>query len=215
MSFVPYVCDTETTGTDNSKHDIVEICMWRLTDDQVKTWHLKPLNAKSIKNEALRVNKHKREDILHQTEFGRETYKDPAIILPDIEMWLMEDGAAAEDRVFIGQNPKFDYDFLLVLWNKMGADDSFPFGQWFGTGEDKRNQGFIIDTIDLVKFIDLCIGKIRPRYNLGSLVKDFGIKKAQAHRADGDVKMTKELFLKIFETFKPLAIEAFGNEDSV
>ena len=212
MSYTMYVCDVETTGKEYKKHDIIEICLWRINDNEVKTWCLKPLNPDTIEDEALRVNKHKKEDILHKTEEGKNTYLDPNSVLPEIEMWMMEDGAAAEDRVFIGQNPRFDYDFMLELWRKLDSEDTYPFGQWFGSGEDKRNQGVIIDTIDLVRLADLCLGKKRPRYNLGSLVKDFGVTKAQAHRAEGDVKMTKDLFLKLFDVIKPAFVEAFGEE---
>lgn len=205
-----YVVDCETTGTDPQKHDIIEVCFWRLGDDQNKTWALKPLNPETIDDKALKVNKHKREDIIHKTAKGRETYIDVATVLPEIEMWIMQDGCCAEDRIFIGQNPQFDYDFLLALWCKMETPDTFPFGYWMGQGEDRRNQGFLIDTIQLVKFIDACTGKKRSRYGLGALVNDFKVTKAQAHRAEGDVKMTKDLFLKIFEPLKDIVISQFN-----
>jgi len=210
MSYVLYVCDTETTGTDPEKHDIIEVCFWRVGDDESKTWCLKPQSPETIEDEALRVNKHLREDILHQTEEGKKRYRDPSEVLPEIEMWLMEDGAAAEERVFIGQNPDFDYQFLLQLWKKMDAEDDFPFGYWMEGREGKRNVGYIIDTIQLARLIDICTGKKRARYGLGALVKDFGVTKATAHRADGDVKMTKELFEKIFDVMKGPLTENFN-----
>jgi DNA polymerase III alpha subunit (gram-positive type) len=186
MSYVQYVCDVETTGTDPEKHDIIEICLWRIGDEESKTWRLTPLAPENIQQEALNINKHLREDILHQTEEGKAKYKHPSEVLPEIEMWLMEDGAAAEERVFIGQNPMFDKD---------------------GT---ERNQGYIIDTMQLARLIDVCTGKKRARYGLGALVKDFGVTKATAHRADGDVKMTKELFEKIYAVLKDPLVDAFN-----
>lgn len=211
MSYVSYVCDLETTGLDPVRHDIIECCMWRIGDSESKTWCLTPLSPENIEDEALQINQHRREDILHQTEIGREKYKHPSIVLPEIEMWLMEDGSAAEDRVFIGQNPMFDYEFLLSLWKKQGAESNFPFGYWIEGRSGKRNQGYIIDTIQLARLIDLCTGKKRSKYGLSSLVKDFGVTKATAHRADGDVKMTKELFEKIFSVLKPPLAEAFND----
>lgn len=210
MGYVQYVCDVETTGTDPDKHDIIEICLWRLGDAESKTWWLTPLNPSSIQDDALHVNKHKKEDILHKTKEGKEKYRTPAEVLPEIEMWIMQDGAAAEERVFIGQNPNFDYDFLLALWRKMNAEDAFPFGFWIDGKEGRRNQGYIIDTMQLARLIDVCTGKKRARYGLGSLVKDFGVTKATAHRADGDVKMTKELFEKIFAVLRDPIIQAFN-----
>jgi DNA polymerase III alpha subunit (gram-positive type) len=210
--YVNYVVDCETTGLDSKIHDIIEVCFWRIGDSESRTWCLQPLNIKDINQTALNVNNHKLEDILHQTEEGRKIYRHPSDVLPEIEMWLMEDGAAAEERVFIGQNPDFDYNFLLELWKKMDNPDDFPFGYWMDDKNgNRRNQGYIIDTIQLARLIDICTGKKRVRYGLSSLVKDFSISKSTAHRADGDVKMTKELFEKIFSVMQPVLIEHFNN----
>lgn len=213
--YVQYVCDVETTGTDPEKHDVIELCFWRVGDAESKTWWLKPLSPETIEEEALQVNNHKLEDILWKTKEGREKYKIPNEILPEIEMWLMEDGAAAEERVFVGQNPDFDYQFLLNLWRKAGSEDNFPFGYWIeGRGGKRRNQGLIIDTIQLARLIDICTGKKRGRYGLGALVKAFGVTKSTAHRADGDVKMTKELFEKIVAVLKDPIVGAFNDSYS-
>jgi DNA polymerase III epsilon subunit-like protein len=209
--YVQYVVDCETTGTDPEKNDIIEVCFWRIGDAESKTWCLKPLSPENIEEEALRVNGHLLEDILWKTKVGIDKYRIPSEVLPEIEMWLMEDGAAAEERIFIGQNPDFDYQFLLSLWHKAGSDDNFPFGYWIEGKDKKRNQGMIIDTIQLARLIDICTGKKRGRYGLGALVKAFGVTKATAHRADGDVKMTKELFEKIITVLKDPIVGAFND----
>lgn len=211
-----YFCDTETSGLINTPGingsldntcDVLEVCLWRMGEPESKTWWTKPLNPENIEDKALKINGHKREDILWLTKEGREKYREPSIVLPEIEEWIMQDAAAAEERVFIGQNPEFDYRFLANLWQKVGAKDNFPFGFWRNKEE---NVGYTLDTIQLVRFIDVMLGKKRKFYNLGSLVKDFGVKKVQAHRADGDVQMTKELFEKIAEVFKDPA-KAFAD----
>lgn len=213
--YVSYVVDCETTGTDSEKHDVIEVCFWRLGDDESKTWCLKPLSPENIEEEALRINGHLKEDILWKTQKGRDTYRLPKDVLVEIEMWLMEDGAAAEERVFIGQNPDFDYKFLLALWRKASTEDNFPFGYWIeGKNGQRRNQGYIIDTMQLARLIDVCTGKKRARYGLGSLVKDFSITKATAHRADGDVRMTKELYEKIISVLIGPIVEAFNDSYS-
>lgn len=212
MSYVGYVIDTETTGTNPDLHDIIEICLWRIGDAESRTWWTKPLKPENIEDEALRINNHKKEDILHKTKEGVDKYRDPAIVLPEIEMWLMEDGCAAEDRLFIGQNPKFDYDFGLKLWENSGNLDDFPFGYWIeDKNGNKKNISAIIDTIQIVRLIDFCTGKKRDKYGLGALVKAFSITKAQSHRADGDVKMTKELFEKVISVIKNPIIDNFSN----
>src|SRR3990167_1397197 len=199
MSFVIYVCDTETTGLDPVQNDVIEVSLLRLKDDEQKTWHIKAMNPESISDKALKINGHLKEDILVKTTVGREKYRDPAVVTSEIEVWVMRDEAAIEDRVFIGHNPTFDFNFLKELWRKAGSPNTFPFNN------------FIIDTIQLTRFIDLCTGRKRSRYSLGSLVKDFGITKLAAHKAEGDTKMTKELFLKEFDPIKEHIAEAFKN----
>jgi DNA polymerase III alpha subunit (gram-positive type) len=212
--FVEYVCDTETTGTEPGRNDVIEICFWKIGAEESRTWQLKPLRPEEIEEKALLVNKHKKEDILWQTDFGKKTYRLPEEVLPEIEMYFMEDGAAPEDRVFIGHNPMFDYNFLVALWKDMKQEDNFPFGDWRAVKEGRINNTIIHDTLEMVKRIDTMIGRKRQRYNLGSLVKDFGITKATAHRADGDVRMTKDLYFKITEPFKELAKNHFGEDEN-
>ena len=214
MSYVSYVVDTETTGTDPNKHDVIEVCFWRIGDAESKTWHLKALHPENIEEKALQINKHLREDITHKTAVGRAKYLHPSEVLPEIEMWLMADGAAAEERVFVGQDPDFDYNFLLALWAGQNASDQYPFGYWYEGSEGRRNQGYMIDTIQLARLIDVCTGKKRARYGLSALVKDFSITKATAHRADGDVRMTKELYEKIFKVLKGPLFDAFNDSYS-
>lgn len=209
-----YICDTETTGLIPDQHDVIEVCFWRLSDDQSKTWWMKPLKPENITDAALKINGHKKEDILGISKEGKEKYLDPKIVLPEIEMWIMEDGASSEDRIFVGQNPWFDFDFLTNLWGRINSSETFPFGIF--DGRDRINnpygryhQAFVLDTLQLVRFVDAMTGKKRAKYSLSSLVKDFGITKATAHRADGDVKMTKDLFLQLFNAFKDKASEEF------
>lgn len=206
-----YVIDCETTGTDPEKHDIIEVCFWRLNEPEGKVWSLKSVHEDTIEDGALYVNKHKREDITGKTQEGRDTYKDPAEVLPEIEMWIMEDNCAAEDRVIIGQNPMFDYRFLFELWRRSGDENEFPFGYWMEMDGKRQHKPFLIDTIDIAKLFDILLDKKRKAYNLGSLVKSFGVTKCTAHRADGDVKMTKELFEKMVEPLKSVIEENFSD----
>lgn len=203
-SFVLYVNDAETTGLDSQLHDIIEISMCRLTHikngeyaDEQKTWKVKAQNPKTISDEALKVNGHKREDILGISKYGRETYLDPKQVIEEIELWMLEDNVSSVDRIFVGQNPKFDLDMMTAMWTKNGKSmEDFPFACERG----KR----ILDTAMIVALFDVCTGKRRKNYSLGKLIKACGVKKDKAHSADGDVRMTRDLFLKcisiIFES---------------
>jgi DNA polymerase III alpha subunit (gram-positive type) len=204
--YIIYVVDTETTGLDSKKNDVIEIsaCRFRMSnleETEQKTWYLKALNPSTIQDEALAVNKHKREDILHLTKFGRDTYLDPAQTVADIERWIMTDKMSAMDRVMAGQNIQFDVRALKALWERVESADTFPFNL------EKGNR--TLDTKMLATAIDVCTGRRRRYYNLSTLVKSFGVKKRKAHRAEDDVAMTIDLLVKMLNPLKDAASEAF------
>lgn len=206
--YIIYVIDTETTGLDAKEHDIIElsVCRFRMSNPDLaeqKTWCLKALNPISISDEALAINKHKREDILHFTKFGRETYKEPNQVVAEIERWILSDDVSVMDRIIAGQNIRFDINAMQELWKKVGSYDTFPF--------DLKKNRRIVDTIMLTTIIDLCVGRRRKHYNLGSLVKSFNVTKRRAHRAEDDVAMTKDLLVKLLNPLKEQAKMAFDN----
>ena len=201
MSHIIYCVDTETTGLEANIADVIEVSCWRnLPVEEQRTWCIKPINLADISEKALKVNGHKLEDLLHSTEHGKKTYREASAVVPEIESWILQDGFSMEDRVFIGQNPDFDVGFLKALWRKAGSPDSFPFGN------------FVIDTIMVTRLIDLCTGIKRERYNLASLVKAFSVTKDKAHSADGDVRMTKDLFFAQLDPIKEFVAKMFAEK---
>lgn len=210
--FVIYVADTETTGLDPVKNDIIELSMFRLIpmddgsyEESQRSWLIKAINPGTISDEALAVNGHKREDILHISKFGKENYLLPEDALDQIEMWMMEDNVSSIDRIFIGQNPRFDILFLQEFWKRCGrtSEEDFPF--YLGRGNR------FIDIMQVVILFDLCTGKRRKHYNLSSLVKALGIKKGKAHRADEDTRMTKDILIKLMGIIKMVVAEQFND----
>ncbi|MDP2685238.1 MAG: 3'-5' exonuclease [bacterium] len=206
--YIIYVIDTETTGLSAHENDVIEISasrfkMSNLEELEQETWYLKATNPATIQDEALMINHHKREDILHLTKFGRDTYKDPREVVHQIEKWIMTDKMSAMDRVVAGQNIQFDINALSALWSRVDSIDTFPFNL------DKGNR--IIDTKMLAIAIDLCTGRRRRYYNLGTLVKAFGVKKRKAHRAQDDVAMTADLLVKMLVPLKPAMELAFND----
>ena len=202
--YIIYVVDTETTGLSAIENDVIEISACRFTmespnDRDQKTWYLKALNPATISDEALNVNKHKRDDILHLTKFGRETYKDPSEVVADIERWIMQDKMSAMDRVIAGQNIGFDVNALKELWKRVSSEGTFPF--------NLENDNRTLDTKMLATMIDVCTGRRRRYYNLSTLVKSFGVKKRKAHRAEDDVAMTVDVLLKMLEPVQVAAKE--------
>jgi DNA polymerase III alpha subunit (gram-positive type) len=206
--YIIYVVDTETTGFDPISNDIIEISMIRAQIDNLgevhqeqKTWYLKALNAQSISEEALAVNGHLRNDILHFSPEGRLKYRNPDSVITEIEQWMSEDEMSSMDRIFVGQNPIFDVNFLQQLWTKNNCADTFPF--------QLENNNRILDTKQIAVLIDLCTGRRRLRYNLSSLVKAFGVKKGKAHQASEDTRMTIDLLLTFLNPMKDILNKSF------
>lgn len=189
-NYVIYVADVETTGLDSRKNDVIELSLYRLSDNIQKTWHLKPINLDNIDAAALRINGHKIENLLHKTAEGRDLYKEPNKVIVEIENWIMEDGAPSDNRVLCGQNIYFDKDMLEQLWTKCNARDSFPFGRRY------------LDTMMIEFFLNYCEGSMLQGYSLANLTKKYGIKNTKAHTADADTLATKEVFEKQVEFFK-------------
>lgn len=175
LGFNIYVVDTETTGLDYKDNDIIELSILRCSDSSQKTWTMQPKDFNNISDDALKVNGFTREQL--------KTFEMPEKVVPSIENFLNEDDGAASDRILVGQNISFDYNFMTQLWKKVGSETSFPFSRNF------------LDTKQIALFLDLIKGTKRSAYNLGSLAKDAGIKLDKAHKAEFDTKATHELFL--------------------
>jgi len=191
-NYVIYVADTETTGLDDRVYDIIELSLYRLSDETQKTWFLKPTNVDHIDDGALRINGHKKEDLLHQTKYGRDTYLDSSKVIVDIENWMMEDGVPHTNRILVGHNVSFDRSFMEQLWIKCQSKDSFPFGRRF------------LDTMTVELFLDFCKGEMAEGYSLNNLTKKYGVKNEKAHSAAADTKATRETFGKQVDYFKKI-----------
>ena len=192
--FTLYALDTETTGLDPVRNEIIEISFLRLADEAQQTWFLKPTNRDSVEQSALRVNGHKMEDLFHETKFGRETYQEASKVVAQIENWMMEDMNTPENRILVGQNPTFDIAFLQNLWQRCNSAETFPFG----------HRPFVLDTRQIALFLDLATGTESQYYNLGSLVEKYGVKKERAHQAASDTRMCKNVFMKQVQFVKDL-----------
>lgn len=192
MGYIIYVADSETTGLDSRKNDIIEVSFYRMSDDQQKTWCMHPFDMENIDDVALKINGHKREDITLKTVEGKARYKNPCDTLVEIENWILEDGHTAEERILCGQNIPFDREFFQSTWNKAGALETYPFGRRY------------MDTMLFELFHDLAKGEFAEGYSLKNLCKKYGVKNDSAHTAEADTKCTKEIFVKQLEFMKKL-----------
>lgn len=181
MDYEIYVCDTETTGLDVTKHSPIEISIIRYSTGEQKTWLVKALNPEDIDLGALKVNGHKLEDITHKTKFGIDNYKNPENVIVEIENWIAEDDLPQSQRILAGQNINFDKNMLEFLWRKMNSYSSFPFG--------RRT----IDTMQNEFVFDFAKNSVKDNYSLNALLKKYSIKNEKAHSAAADTKATYEL----------------------
>ncbi len=194
LPFTIYILDTETTSLDCLNGEVIELSIYRLNDDTQNTWCIKPQKYDTISADSLRINHHKIEDLKHQTEYGKNTYKELKQVLPSIENYLMQDNDIAENRILVGQNCNFDLGFMKEMWAKENALDTFPFGA----------RPKMIDTMQLALFLDLVNGERSQFYNLKSLISRYGIKNFKAHSASADALATKELFVAQMKTVQDM-----------
>jgi DNA polymerase III epsilon subunit-like protein len=214
-NYIIYVCDTETTGLDNTCNEVIEVSLLRIylnfsddgsikTSEEQKTWLIKAYNAQSIQDDALKINGHKREDILHQSKAGQESYLEARDVISQIELWMLDDFHSSLDRIFAGQNPMFDIGFLQKLWKDHSTIESFPFAV--------QNGNRVLDTKQLAILTDVCLAQRREKYNLTSLAKDFGITRRKAHRAEDDTRMTADLLIKFISAMRPSIVQNLTKE---
>src|SRR5208283_3618924 len=176
--YVFYGCDTETTGLDSVRNDVIELSLYRILDDVQKTWLIKPINIDNIDVGALRVNGHKMENLKGLTKEGREIYLEASSVIIEIENFLAEDGVPTENRCLIGHNIAFDKAMLEQLWKKCNAFDSFPFGRR------------VLDTMIQELYLDFCKNDFAEGYSLKNLSKKYEVKNEKSHSAAADTKCT-------------------------
>jgi len=198
MANILYVTDVETTGIDDRIHEIIELSLFRLSDQVQKTFFLKPMDLSTAEPEALRINGHRLEDLKagfrpenKETNTSRIVYQDPSKVLVEVESFLMQDGMTSTERVLVGQNITFDKGFLQNLWKRHDQSETFPFGRMY------------LDTMQIAAFLDYVTGQERQSYHLNGLIKDLGVKRiGKAHNAESDVHATVSVFTKLVELAK-------------
>lgn len=175
--------DTETTGTNEVKHDIIQLACIVEIDGEVKEekeFRMRPIDANfQVEQEAL---------IAHGfTEEQIRNFPDPRVTYGEIISFLSKyvDRFNKLDKFSpCGYNVDFDIRFLRQFFMKMG--DKY-YGSWFNWN--------VIDPLQIVKYMVGC-GWIKPeRNNLETIVKYFNLPEFKAHDAMADIRATRELKL--------------------
>ena len=102
--------DTETTGLDAVRHEIIEIAIiTEYGDGEIRRWHtkIKPVSIETADPIALEVNGYSEED----WEFA-PTFKDVYLTIQD----------KLREGVIVGHNVSFDMEFIREAMKCVGAD---------------------------------------------------------------------------------------------
>lgn len=171
--------DTETTGLNHHKNDIIQIaCMVEIDGVIVDEFEskLRPFDPSNVELKALEVNGLILQEVMN--------YPDPKTVHKNLIKFLARhiDKYNKQDKFApAGYNVKFDIDFLMSFFKKCG--DSY-YGSYLNYKA--------IDPLYLLHMMDQQ-GKISLiNYKLKTVCDHFGIF-IEAHEALSDIKATREL----------------------
>lgn len=175
--------DTETTGIDPLKNDIVQLSgMIEIDGKIVEQFNMRcqPFNYENIDAKALEVTGNTI-DGFKQEQTPKEMYKKFIQILSK-----HVDKFNKKDKMYVaGYNVRFDMEFLRCFFVKNG--DGY-FGSWFNWR--------VIDALPFMHVLDFVGYCSLSDYKLGTVCNDFGIE-IDAHDAFSDIKATHELIQRI------------------
>ncbi len=170
--------DTETTGLDPEKHEIIEIgcVLVQLKNTNGENvfevieefeYKVKPEKIEIADPVALRVNGYNEADWIF------------ALKLSEVMKIVSK---KTKNAILVGHNVAFDYAFLQNAFAK--------------TGEENLMHYHKLDTISMA-FAKLCMEGEIGGYSLHKLTEKFGIVNTNAHTALADARATFELFKKL------------------
>lgn len=183
--------DVETSGLDSKVNDILTLSGLIEIDGQiVDTINLKvqPFNPDTISDEALKINGITREEILTFMP-PREAYnKLNNFFCKYVDKY--KKNKTSEDKLIpAGYNVKFDIDFLYKFWEKNGD-------KYLGSFIDYHS----LDIAALILFLKYKKVLNFHGYKLVDAAAALGVGfKAEAHDAESDILVTREIGNKIME----------------
>lgn len=181
--------DTETTGLNKEKCDIIQLSGIVVIDGEERErfdFHCQPINYENIEPASFEKTKLSIEK-LKEFQTPQEMYVK---FIQLLDKYI--DKYDRNDKFFIaGQNVRFDVEFLQSFFNKMG--DQFLFSYF-------RHQ-----TIDLMYFCTILhtAGLIKlDNFRLETIVEYLDVKfEGDLHNAFTDVDLTRKCFCKLFKDF--------------
>lgn len=174
--------DCETTGLDNSQHEIIEmaaIVYDPRQDKIIKTWECKaaPRNIETANPIALDINGYNKDP---------ESYKD------NIEDIIFEFHKILGDDIIIGQNIQFDIGFIEKYYKEFSIDKGIH-----------RHRKLELSSIvwPIAGYSDI------ENLSLNTLCTFFGVSNEGAHRALVDCERTLEVYKCLINSLKIMATD--------
>ncbi len=172
--------DTESTGLDPDRHELISVGVVLVSQDWTKEHpvfetteefelKIKPERIKDADPVSLRVNKYDPADWVF------------AYSLPEAMKILSN---KTKDAIMVSHNIAFDYMFLEKAFRSAGVENKMHYHK--------------LDTISIA-FAKLHGREDINHFSLRSLCEEFGIENKNAHTALSDARATFELYKKLME----------------
>jgi DNA polymerase-3 subunit epsilon len=185
--------DTETTGLDPIKHDIVQVAGIIEINGEVKEefeFKVQPSTYASIDEAALRVHGFSLEQIK-----GFEPPRTVHQKLTEIFGKYVSKFNPSDKFTPAGHNAKFDVDFMRQFFLKCGD-------QYFGSWCNYRT----IDLLAVMSFLSYAEAVSLENQKLETIAKYFGVE-FKAHDALEDIRATREILKRLVAgLFKPVIL---------
>lgn len=187
--------DTETTGVDCKKNDIVQIAgIVEINGNIVDEFEYfqQPRSADTVESGALRVQKKTLDEIMAYPENGNIYRKMSKKLNEHVSKFDKRDKLMPA-----GQNVTFDKNFMFSLWAQ--HNDFYLGSYFFGGNIDTLTAAAIAVEMGLIPEPTDKTGKCS--YRLDAIALCLGVDLENAHSAVDDIKATRECYLKIKNLF--------------
>ena len=186
--------DTETTGLNSQKNDIIQIAGQVVEDGLVlESFNFKcqPVNWDTISPQALQVT--------NTTIAQLRTYENPKDTFAKFLAVLVKYATPKDKFLIAGQNvKKFDWRFIVSFWEKHKGPEDKDFQFYF----DNRTS---LDLMDLTKPMKVNGILEVENIKLGTIVEALNIPiEGNLHDALTDITVTRKSFYKMLDEYKNL-----------
>lgn len=197
--------DTETTGTDHVKNDVIQIGLIIVIDGYVEgkgELFAQPFNYDNIEQDAIKVHGIT-EEMMRTFPTPQETH---AKLIKILEKYVNK--LDPKDKFWpAGYNVRFDLDFMSSFFQKCG--DKF-WGSW-------QNWKWLdpLPLIRIMEFKGIIPEDMLENHKLETVLKYFSIDIGQAHDAMADVEATRTLLSKVGGYILPEPKETINKDEFV